>query len=99
MQRLLSFLSAAGFALFFYGLYTTRQMKPQPRQKFYSGPTIDLNQASEDELRGIEGLGDYVEKILDERPFRSKIDLLERMVVPDAIYREIKDRITVRHAA
>ncbi len=31
--------------------------------------------------------------------FRTKIDLLERMIVPDAIYNEIKDRITVRHAA
>jgi DNA uptake protein ComE-like DNA-binding protein len=60
---------------------------------------LDLNEASVDDLRAVEGLGDYADRILDERPFRTKIDLLERMIVPDEVYNEIKDRIVVRHAA
>ncbi len=103
-MRVLYVLSAAGFALFLSGLYSARNTQPQKRterrsRRGYSGPVIDLNQASVEELRAIDGLADFADRILDERPFRTKIDLLERMIVPDAVYNEIKDRITVRHAA
>jgi DNA uptake protein ComE-like DNA-binding protein len=103
-MRLLYVLSAAGFALFLSGVYSARTTQPQKRTerrslRSYSGALLDLNAASVDELRAVDGLADFAERILDERPFRTKIDLLERMIVPDAVYNEIKDRITVRHAA
>jgi DNA uptake protein ComE-like DNA-binding protein len=102
-MRLLYVLSAAGFALFLSGHYLARQTQPQkrarPRRQRSSGPMLDLNEASVDELRSFDGLGDFADRILDERPFRTKIDLLERMIVPDEVYNEIKDRIVVRHAA
>jgi DNA uptake protein ComE-like DNA-binding protein len=60
---------------------------------------LDLNEASAEDLRAVDGLRDYADRIVDERPFRTKIDLLERMIVPDQIYNEIKDRIVVRQAA
>jgi hypothetical protein len=99
-MRLLYLLSAAGFALFLSGLYTSRREQPQQRtRRVYSGQIFDINHASPDELRSIDSLADYVDKIMDERPFTSKIDLLERMVVPEVVYNDIKHRITVRHAA
>jgi hypothetical protein len=99
-MRLLYVLSAIGYALFCSGLYASRQAQPQRRmRRVYSGQVFDINHASPEELRTIDGLADYVDRILDERPFNSKIDLLERMVVPDLIYNQIKHRITVRHAA
>jgi len=103
-MRLLYVLSAAGFALFLFGLYSARNAQPQKRaerrpRRSYSGPMIDLNEASVDELRAIDGLGEFADRILDERPFRTKFDLLERMIVPSETYDEIKDRIIVRHAA
>jgi DNA uptake protein ComE-like DNA-binding protein len=60
---------------------------------------LDLNEASAEDLLAVDGLRDYADRIVDERPFRTKIDLLERMIVPDQIYNEIKDRIVVRQAA
>jgi hypothetical protein len=100
MPRFLYLLSAAGFALFLSGLYSSRRTEPRRRARpVYSGQIFDINHATPDELRSIDGLADYVDRILDERPFTSKIDLLERMVIPELVYNEIKHRITVRHAA
>src|SRR5512132_4348179 len=103
-MRLFYVLSAAGFALFLSGLYSARNIQPQKRterrsRRSYSGPMLDLNQASIEELRAVDGLSDFADRILDERPFRTKIDLLERMIVPSETYNDIKDRIIVRHAA
>jgi hypothetical protein len=75
-MRLLYVLSAAGFALFLSGLYSARKTQPQKRaerrpRRSYSGPMIDLNEASIDELRAIDGLGEFADRILDERPFRT----------------------------
>jgi hypothetical protein len=100
-MRLLYLLSALGFGLFAVGHYSAQNAQPRAARRTtarYSGPILDLNHASADDLRSA-GMGDYADKILDERPFNSKIDLLERMVVPTEIYNDIKDRITVRHAA
>ena len=109
-MRIVYFLGALGFGLFAAGHYAARNVRPQPQERRKSrrqprqrarraiGPTLDLNQASREELQGL-GLADYYDRIIDERPFHNKIDLLERMIVPDDLYREIKDRITVRHAA
>ena len=62
---------------------------------------LDLNSASQQELQGLQGIGpELAEKILENRPYLTKIDLVGRMVVPDLVYEEIKERITVRpHAA
>jgi DNA uptake protein ComE-like DNA-binding protein len=106
-MRVLYFLSALGFGLFAFGHYSARSMRPQPRRRqrtartasaLYIGEVIDLNKASKDDINAL-GLAEFYDRIIDERPFHSKFDLLERMIVPDALYREIKDRITVRHAA
>jgi DNA uptake protein ComE-like DNA-binding protein len=43
---------------------------------------------------------DLAERILENRPYRSKYDLLNRLVVPGAVYRGISHRISVSdHAA
>ena len=62
---------------------------------------LDLNSASLQELESLEGIGtELAERIVENRPYLTKIDLVGRMVVPDLVYEEIKQRITVRpHAA
>jgi DNA uptake protein ComE-like DNA-binding protein len=61
---------------------------------------LDLNSASQQELQGLQGIGpELAEKILENRPYLTKIDLVGRMVVPDLIYEEIKGRVTVRPKA
>jgi hypothetical protein len=39
---------------------------------------------------------DTAERIVEHRPYPSKMDLLGRMVVPEEIYRSIKDRIVYK---
>lgn len=57
---------------------------------------LDLNTISRESLLELPGIDDdLAERILDNRPYRSKFDLLNRLVVPDTVYRQIKNRIFV----
>lgn len=62
---------------------------------------LDLNSASQQELEVLQGIDSALaEKIIENRPYLTKIDLVGRMVVPDLIYEDIKQYVTVRpHAA
>ena len=39
---------------------------------------------------------ELAERIVEQRPYPSKIDLLGRMVIPGEIYNSIKDRISYK---
>ena len=61
---------------------------------------LDLNSASQQELARLKEIGpELAEKIVENRPYLTKIDLVGRMVIPDAAYEAIKRRITVRPQA
>jgi DNA uptake protein ComE-like DNA-binding protein len=56
---------------------------------------LDLNTASHEELQRL-GLNDEMtDKIVDNRPYRNKLDLLSRMVIPEATYNGIRSLIGV----
>jgi DNA uptake protein ComE-like DNA-binding protein len=59
---------------------------------------LDLNTASLDELLrlGIEReVGDH---ILENRPYRNKLDLLSRMVISEQVYNTIKHHVGIARA-
>jgi hypothetical protein len=56
---------------------------------------LDLNAADRSQLLGLGLDDDSADRVIDNRPYRSKLDLLSRFVVPDDVYREIKDRVFV----
>jgi len=61
---------------------------------------LDLNSASLLELKELEGIGDVLAgRIIENRPYLTKIDLVGRRVIPDAAYGRIKHSITAKHAA
>jgi DNA uptake protein ComE-like DNA-binding protein len=61
---------------------------------------LDLNSASLLELKELDGIGDALaDRIVENRPYLTKIDLVGRRVIPDAVYERIKHSITVKHAA
>ena len=61
---------------------------------------LDLNSATIFELKELKGIGDALAaRIVENRPYTTKIDLVGRRVIPDNAYEVIKHSITVRHAA
>src|SRR5713226_8127510 len=60
---------------------------------------IDINSASADELKLLEGIGDvYSKKIIEGRPYKRKDELVRKKIIPQATYNKIKDQIIAKQA-
>ncbi len=58
---------------------------------------VDLNSASEDDLRTLPGVGPArAHAIVAGRPYKGKDDLVNKNIVPKNVYDGLKDRIVAR---
>ena|SRR5512143_3461748 len=62
-----------------------------------ASPLIDLNSASRDDLMSLDGIGEVrADAIIRARPFKAKTELVERRLIPEALYDKIADKVIAR---
>jgi DNA uptake protein ComE-like DNA-binding protein len=72
----------------------------RPAAPVHASSAIDLNSASRDELMALDGIGEVrADAIIRARPFRTKTDLVERWIIPEALYEKLAGKVTVRPMA
>lgn len=71
--------------------------KAAAAQKAVPGGQIDVNSADAATLKSIPGIGDaYADRIIKNRPYKGKDEIVSKAGVPQATYDKIKDRIIAR---
>lgn len=62
-----------------------------------AGTLVDINTATPAELEALPGIGKaYGEKIVKNRPYRAKNELVEKHILPAAVYSKIKNKIVAK---
>jgi competence protein ComEA len=94
MRNLLRALAVAVALLFAAPAVSWAKTAPAASKK---AEKLDLNTASEDQLKALPGIGDaYAKKIVAGRPYKAKDELWEKKIVPKATYQKIRDQVIAR---
>lgn len=108
MRKITALLAAATFALSGLALAQDMSKKPatpaaapaaaaKPVADAKAAPVMDINSASEKDLATLAGIGEARAKaIVKGRPYKGKNELLDKKIVPENVYNDIKDKIVAK---
>jgi DNA uptake protein ComE-like DNA-binding protein len=110
MRKIATLLAAATIALAGIALAQDQSKKPapstapaaapaaaKPAADAKAAPLMDINSASEKELATLAGIGEARAKaIVKGRPYKGKNELLDKKIVPENVYNDIKDKIIAK---
>lgn len=78
---------------------TGTAVSPAAKAAAAKAQLIDINSASAEELQSIKGIGDaYAKKIIENRPYKAKDELVSKNVLPKGVYDKIKGLIIAKQA-
>lgn len=91
--------AAAGLGFALIRLNGTQRGLERGRSTRWQDSFTDLNSAGSDELQklGLDSVA--AERIVENRPYRNKLELVSRMVIPEKLYGTIRHHIGVRDTA
>ena len=91
MKKLLAAIFAFDLLVFALSSRQTRRAQSGLRMRL-----LDLNAADRDSLVRLSGLGPFLaDRIIENRPYRNKLELISRRVIPDPVFRRISNRLEV----
>ena len=100
MSRLVAFLVALTFASISTGNTTVWAQPPkdppkaQPKAPLPTRELLDINSASADDLKALKGIGEAdAKRIVENRPYRTKDELVQKKVISKGTYDKIKAQI------
>ena len=74
---------------------TMSETKKAPSKK----EPLDINTASNDDLKALPGIGDaYAKKIAENRPYKRKDELVSKKIILQGTYDKIKDQIIAKQS-
>jgi competence protein ComEA len=110
MRKFAALLAAATLAVAGIALAQDQSKKPappaaapaaaapaKPAADAKAAPPMDINSATEKELATLPGIGEARAKaIVKGRPYKGKNELLDKKIVPENVYNDIKEKIIAK---
>jgi competence protein ComEA len=79
------------------GKDTAKKTSPPAASTKQKAELVDINSASKQELMALPGIGEaYSQKIIDNRPYRAKNELVQKKLIPQATYDKISGQIIAK---
>ena len=97
MKKLVAAVAVALFAVSGLAFAKDDAQKAAPVAEKKAEALLDLNTASREELVKLKGIGDVrADAIIKGRPYKGKNELVDRKIVPENVYNDIKDQVIAK---